>query len=120
MFYFAYGSNMYEAELKAWCPGALLVTVARLDGYRLAFNRCSEKRGCGVGDIVPDEGGIVWGTLYEIPDVEVPQLEAKEGAPAMYTLQAVPLTLPDGTSTEAMTFIGTSQETKLVLPNQAY
>src|SRR5262249_52699670 len=37
------------------------------------------KRGCGVADAVAEDGGRVWGVVYEVSDVDVGRLDASEG-----------------------------------------
>jgi gamma-glutamylcyclotransferase (GGCT)/AIG2-like uncharacterized protein YtfP len=63
------------------CPSAKLIGKARLDNYRLAFTRKSVKNwpGCGVADIVPVEGKLVWGALFEIGEQDMPELDRLEG-----------------------------------------
>ena len=82
--YFAFGSNMLERELVAHTPGARSLGEAVLRGYRVAFTRWSERRGGGGADIVEDPNGEAWGVLYEVPDDELPALDAKEGVPTAY------------------------------------
>lgn len=79
MLYFAYGSNMEWRQLKGRCPSARFEGVASLNDHRLAFTRRSAKRGCGVADVVPDEGEVVWGAVFEIDDRDVGRLDAAEG-----------------------------------------
>lgn len=81
MLYFAYGSNMHSDQIKERCPSAKLIGKARLDNYQLAFTRKSVKNwpGCGVADIVPAEGKLVWGALFEIGDQDIPALDRLEG-----------------------------------------
>jgi hypothetical protein len=98
--YFAYGSNMNVAEMKAHCKKHKLLGVARLDAWRLAFTFNSSTRNGGVADIVEvgskwdteaiDAAGLVrvggkpllspvWGVLWEIDDRDRAALDKKEG-----------------------------------------
>jgi hypothetical protein len=98
--YFAYGSNMNAAEMKAHCRKHKLMGVARLDNWRLAFTHYSEARSGGVADIVElgspydteaiDTPGLVrvggkpllspvWGLLWQIDDRDRAALDKKEG-----------------------------------------
>lgn len=79
MLYFAYGSNMDWAQLKARCPSAAFVGVARLADHRLAFTRKSANRGCGVADVVPTSGRDVWGAVYQLSEIDVGALDKSEG-----------------------------------------
>lgn len=83
MLYFAYGSNMLSARIKAAdrCPGAEFVCVAKLPGYRLAFTRKS-KDGHGVADSVPNKRGVVWGVVWRLVPDDVKELDNREGAKA--------------------------------------
>jgi hypothetical protein len=56
--YFAYGSNLDAAQMRARCPSAKLLGAAILDGYRLGFAGQSAAWGGGVATVVRDgEGG---------------------------------------------------------------
>jgi len=79
LLYFAYGSNMNWPQMRERCPSSRFVGVAMLSNHRLAFTRTSVTRGCGVADIVQTLGGQVWGVVYEIPDLELGQLDKSEG-----------------------------------------
>ena len=39
----------------------------------------SEHRGCGVAVVVAEDGVQVWGVVYEIADIDIRQLDTKEG-----------------------------------------
>jgi len=93
---FAYGSNMAQAEIEAFAPGARFLGAARLDGYRLELRRRSIRWGGGAADIVPRAGAAVWGALYELPDLGA--LDAKEGAAlAAYRRRAVQVVAREST-----------------------
>ena len=52
--YFAYGSNLDAAQMRARCPSAKLLGAAILDGYRLGFAGQSAAWGGGVATVVRD------------------------------------------------------------------
>jgi gamma-glutamylcyclotransferase (GGCT)/AIG2-like uncharacterized protein YtfP len=79
MLYFAYGSNMNWQQMKQRCPSAAFIGVARLPDYKLAFTRMSNRRGCGVADIVSSAGSEVWGVIYRIDDIDLGNLDFSEG-----------------------------------------
>ena len=79
MLYFAYGSNMDWQQMRDRCPTARFVGVAALRDHRLAFTRRSIKRGCGVANVVPVEGQVVWGAVFELDDRDIGRLDAAEG-----------------------------------------
>jgi gamma-glutamylcyclotransferase (GGCT)/AIG2-like uncharacterized protein YtfP len=79
MLYFAYGSNLHWEQMKNRCPSARFVCVAKLAGYRLAFTRFSDRRRCGVADVLETEGNEVWGVLYELDECDFGPLDQYEG-----------------------------------------
>ncbi len=126
MLYFAYGSNIDWQQMRDRCPSARFVGVASLHDHRLAFTRRSVKRGCGVADVVPVEGQVVWGTVFEIDDHDIGQLDAAEGyspgrAKNSYRREERRVFL-DGDDTRpsaAAVYFGEPQEAP-PLPNQDY
>lgn len=79
MLYFAYGSNMNREQIRKRCPSARFLGVAAMRNLRIAFTRKSIKRDCGVADVVPENGRIVWGVVYEICDHDIGVLDISEG-----------------------------------------
>ena len=78
MLYFAYGSNMYWAQIKSRCPSAEYFSVAELKDHHLAFTRKSEPRNCGSADVVPEQGHNVWGVIFKVEDSEIRNLDKAE------------------------------------------
>ena len=81
MILFAYGALLDIALLLKICPGSRTVGRARLLNHRLAFPTYSNSRAGGVSCVVPAPGHEVRGALYEIPDQEVPGLDAAHRVP---------------------------------------
>jgi len=79
MLNFAYGSNMSWDQMRERCPSSRFVGIAVLRDHKLAFTRKSCDRGCGVADVVAEDGRQVWGVVYEIADLDVGKLDASEG-----------------------------------------
>lgn len=79
MLTFAYGSNMNWNQMRDRCPSSRFVGIGVLRDHKLAFTRGSVDRGCGVADVVAKDGAQVWGVVYEIADLDVGKLDAKEG-----------------------------------------
>ncbi len=68
--YFAYGSCMCPVDLKRSLgekTHAYVVGPAVLHGYRLGFFRKSQRRNCGVLDVIQDSSAHVQGVLYRLP-----------------------------------------------------
>lgn len=84
-FYFAYGSNMNNKDLRSWCQKRSLDInlnnphVAVLLGYKLGFTHCSNVRKCGVADIIKDKDSKVYGVLFETDENSMINLDEKEG-----------------------------------------
>lgn len=81
--YFAYGSNLHLARMRARVPSARVVAVGRLPGFRLAFRKAG-RDGSAKCDIQPAPGATVWGALYRFAAADQPALDAAEG-PGYYT-----------------------------------
>lgn len=77
--YFAYGSNMLQERLRARVSTAKPVAIGLVRDYRLDFAKISVD-GSGKGDMVPSDGGEVWGVFYELDAAQQPDLDAHEGA----------------------------------------
>lgn len=68
--YFAYGSCMCPVDLKRSLgenTHSYVLGPAVLEGYRLGFFRRSQRRNCGVLDVIPDVSAQVHGVLYHLP-----------------------------------------------------
>lgn len=79
MLYFAYGSNMNWNQMRERCPSSRFEGIAVLRDHKLAFTRESVNRGCGVADVIAQDGAQVWGVVYEIADLDVGKLDVSEG-----------------------------------------
>ncbi len=82
--YFAYGSNLDVEQMHRRCPGSRQIGVGCLRSYRLDFNRYSSSWGGGVADVVPDDGNVVWGLVYELTREDLDSLDEWEGYPTAY------------------------------------
>ncbi|NEO33516.1 MAG: gamma-glutamylcyclotransferase [Symploca sp. SIO3C6] len=83
-YYFAYGSCMCPVDLKRSLGEntyPFVIGSAQLKGYRLAFNRKSVLRNCGVLDVVQDPAKIVEGVLYCLPWRLSNALDVREEVP---------------------------------------
>ena len=86
LFYFAYGSNMNPARIRARLPEARPVGKAYLCGWRLR-----ERLYAG---IQPHKGGRVEGVLYLVTQTELRRLDAYEGYPRVYRAKGVLVHIP--------------------------
>lgn len=79
IFYFAYGSNLDWEQMKERCPSAEFWCKASLLDYRIDFTRWSNKRECGVADIIWDENNKAYGVVYRINEEDLGKLDRHEG-----------------------------------------
>lgn len=70
-YYFAYGSNMDDRQMRRRCPGAECLGRAVLPGYRLAERLYA--------DIDPCPGRSVEGVLWTMGDGDIHALDGHEG-----------------------------------------
>lgn len=79
MLYFAYGSNMNEDELIDKDVTILRTEKVLLKDYKIALTRNSDTRKGGVLDIIPENGEVAEGVLFNIPDTDITKINKKEG-----------------------------------------
>ncbi|MEI4471610.1 gamma-glutamylcyclotransferase family protein [Frigidibacter sp. MR17.24] len=100
--YFAYGSNLLPARLVARCPGARAIGVAELPDNRLDFSKPGAD-GSGKATIRHQPGAATPGAVYDLPEAELPVLDAFEGLGRGYGRERVVLRT-DGGPVEAWTY----------------
>lgn len=83
-YYFAYGSNMDNAQMTERCPNARYIGKGYLPDYKLAFTRNSRKWDSAVADILVSPGETVWGIIYIVTDEDLKKLDIREGHPTIY------------------------------------
>jgi len=103
--YFAYGSNMLIERLQARVPSAKPVSHARIEGWRLQFDKRSVD-GSGKCHIVPSPGDVVYGVVFFIPLADHGKLDDFEGRYHGYERQRLrEVILGDGSKVEAFTYV---------------
>ena len=65
LLYFAYGSNLDADQMSERCPGSRVRFRARLPHHRLDFTHYSMRWSGGAADVVPQNGSVVWGVVYQ-------------------------------------------------------
>ena len=110
MLYFAYGSNMCLARLRARVPSSVPQAVGYLTGYRLVFNKRSAD-GSGKGNIerTRNRSDRVYGVVFEFDAAERHQLDQAEYG---YEAVTVAVHLVDS-AIEAMTYSAISKDARL-------
>lgn len=66
------------------CERPVVIGPAMLEGYRLCFSAYSSGWGCGVADIIPENGFNVWGLLYSLEEADMKKVDRYEGHPSFY------------------------------------
>jgi len=77
--YFAYGSNMDDAQMCDRCPSVQFVDIARLRGFKFMINER------GVATLNADKASEVWGVIWEIQHSDISELDRREGVPTYYS-----------------------------------
>jgi gamma-glutamylcyclotransferase (GGCT)/AIG2-like uncharacterized protein YtfP len=107
--YFAYASNMNQAQMQRWCPASRFVKAVLLEGYRFVYDGFSVTWDGAVGNIVKSGTEKVWGALYEITERDRLTLDAFEGYPRSYEHTEVEVKDRDGNAYRAMTYVRTGR-----------
>lgn len=81
--YFAYGSNMLTARLRARCPSARIAGAGAAMGFDLAFSKAS-KDGSGKATLIAAADAVTPGVLFEIARAELRALDRAEGLGSGY------------------------------------
>lgn len=125
--YFAFGSNMNVERLltdRLAPRGVALEAIlpARLEGYRLTFDkRADQFGGAGVANIVRSPGDVVHGTLNAMSDAGLDVLDHYEGvASNMYQRIRIGVITPDGTAIDAIAYQAQPPFSQDAKPAQRY
>jgi cation transport regulator ChaC len=102
--YFAYGTLLDVASMKAFAPSADAVGPMRLDGYRMGFAE-THRKGKGGCTLVQEDGGEVWGLLYRMSDEDMARMDEASGVPEGLWVH-LPVTVTDrtGAAVETVTY----------------
>jgi gamma-glutamylcyclotransferase len=112
---------MAEEIISAWVHEHRFLGPARLDGFRLLFLRRSIRWEAGAADVVPDEGAVTWGALYELSSEDLATLDTKEyTANAGYQRRDVEVETQDGARHKATTYEVVSKEAEELAPRPEY
>ena len=90
--YFAYGSNMDDAQMVRRCPSAERVGRAFLEDHKLGFvGRSHTWYGRGVATAVPADGERLPGVLWRVEGPHFRALDRCEGVPTSYVRERLPV-----------------------------
>jgi gamma-glutamylcyclotransferase (GGCT)/AIG2-like uncharacterized protein YtfP len=108
--YFAYGSNMSRAPMRARCPSAREVGTATLAGYRLIVTSD------GYASVVPQPGETVHGLVWRLGSRDIAALNAYESLDTgLYRIVTLPVSLGNET-VPAMVYVARSHTPGLPRP----
>lgn len=115
MHYFAYGSNMSLARLRARVPSARAITRATLSQHALRFHKHSLVDNSAKCDafFTGNRHDEVLGVLFKMAPQERAFLDAAEGLHAGYEIKDVQITTHSGDTMTAFTYYATHINTAL-------
>ena len=82
MLYFAFGSNLYQKQMKKRCKDSKYIGCHKLKGYKLVFRHMYY--GGGVADVERKKNSTVLGAIYKISKNDEKALDVYEDFPIMY------------------------------------
>lgn len=104
MNYFAYGNLMDIETMRASCPSARPIAVARLDGYELRFVKCTDTAHGGC-TLIADPAAVTWGVHYEMSAEDRAALDASAGIEERHwALKPITVKGVDGKEYETVTY----------------
>lgn len=105
LLYFAYGSNLSEAQMETRCPGSRVFQAGALPGFTLAFMGTRSHWGeGGTATVMRNGSGAAPGLLYHVTPGHVEALNRFEGFPTTYDHLPVEIHTADGTTHAAFTY----------------
>ena len=108
VWYFAYGSNLWQKQKEGRTGPIHKAIVAHLPGYRLAFNKRSTRHLNRVyANIVPDPDAEVWGVIYECSPEAMCKMDRCEGSG--YAREPIGVLIESGEAVEAVTYVATTK-----------
>ena len=107
MYYFAYGSNLNQKQMRERCPDSKPLFTAVLPNYRLVFSGWSRQWRGGIASIKPIRDERVRGAIYEISEQCLRRLDRFEVG---YSRIKVTVFGEDDEPIEAITYIKSGQQ----------
>jgi len=118
--YFAYGSNLDDAQMRERCANARVLGRATLPNYALVFGGFSHRWGGAVASVVRAKGARVEGLLYALDGVDLRALDRFEGHPFAYE-RVIKLVLDEsGRRRRVMTYLQPEDTFEAWAPQQSY
>ena len=102
MYYFAYGANLNQKQMKERCPDSKPLFTAVLPNYKLVFVGWSRQWRGGVASIKSFRGERVRGAIYEVTEACLQRLDRYESG---YNRLKVTVVGEDDEHIEAVTYV---------------
>lgn len=103
--YFAYGSNMNEAQMALRCPDSKIVGIAMLENHRFLINER------GVASIAESQGKVVYGLLWSISQPDERQLDCYEGVgKGFYRKLTLSIAVQEHQTVDALLYVASCNE----------
>ena len=108
MKFFAVGTNMDEAQLRAWIPSARRLTIGSLSGFTLRWHKRSAHGGklAALRTGHPDD--VVWGVVYEVDGPDWQHIDEGQRASG-YRGERVTVVGPDGAEHDASVYVARTE-----------
>ena len=103
--YFAYGSNLSEAQMALRCPDSKTVGIAKLENHRFLINDR------GVASVSESQGKVVYGLLWNISESDEEQLDRYEGVrKEFYRKSTVSVGVHENQTVDALVYVASANE----------
>lgn len=121
-FYFAYGSNMNPARMRARGLEFAGAEPARLAGFRLVFNKAAHNRpGIAYANLEPALGSWVEGVLYRLAKAsDIGLMDHYEGTPVRYSREVLRLETAKGAQNAWVYLANPAYICRGLLPQSSY
>ncbi|MDD5704144.1 MAG: gamma-glutamylcyclotransferase [Dehalococcoidales bacterium] len=119
MYYFAYGSNLSQNQMKQRCPNSQPLFTATLPNYKLFFTGWSKNWKGGTATIKVENGSKVKGGIYEITEDDLTRLDSCEGYPTTYDKIEITAADKDSNQVQAITYMK-SKRLEETQPSEEY
>lgn len=120
IYYFAYGSNLDERQIKDRCPSSKLIDKFSLKDYKLDFTIFSQKRLCGCADVIKNPGTEVWGLVYELTQQDLDRLDNFEAHPHKYKRFTTNVINEIGEKMQVETYEVVEKSVETIRPSKEY
>jgi len=109
MYYFAYGDNLNQRQMRQRCPRSQPLFAATLPNYTLVFAGWSRQWWGGLASIKTFRGHKVRGAIYDVSETDFQRLDSHKRSPVAYNRFKVTVYDEDNQPVEAATYVMAGQ-----------